>query len=359
MKTLGKEGSMMRTIYAGLLFFGASLFVSPVNGANYVGSGKCFHCHEDQFNNWQASGHPWKLRKVEKVRYSGLPLPPGYTWDDISYVVGGINKKAVFVDLKGYLITAAKDGSEAKTQYNLQDGSWSFYYKKWKKKPYKCGSCHSTAYSRVGNQDGRPGMVGTWKEDGVGCEACHGPGSAHIKEPEKKDVMVVDSSIRICAKCHNRGGINSKPPAKGGFLRHHEQVNEILAGPHKELSCMVCHDPHKRAILAKDTCADCHEDQAKAYPRTVHGKSEVKCIDCHMPKASKSAIQVNKYTGDVRTHIAKINLNPTVSMFETVEKVGKKSSFAKPFVTLDYVCLGCHMGRDIKWAAENAKRIHP
>ena len=78
-----------------------------------------------------------------------------------------------------------------------------------------------------------------------------------------------------------------------------------------------------------------------------------------MPKASKSAIQVNKYTGDVRTHMAKITLTPTVSMFETVEKVGKKSSFAKPFVTLDYVCLGCHMGRDIKWAAENAKRIHP
>jgi hypothetical protein len=65
----------------------------PASATDYVGSEKCFSCHADQFNLWQASGHPWKLRKVEKARYAKLPLPPGYSWDDVSYVIGGANKK--------------------------------------------------------------------------------------------------------------------------------------------------------------------------------------------------------------------------------------------------------------------------
>nr|MBF0222494.1 hypothetical protein [Desulfobulbaceae bacterium] len=331
-----------------IALFAAADFASA---ASYVGSEQCFSCHKDQFNDWQASGHPWKLRKMEKARSSGLPLPQGYSWDDISYVIGGANKKARFIDLEGFIITAAKDGSEAKTQYNLADGSWSFYHK-GEKKPYKCGPCHMTAYSPDGNQDGRPGMIGTWMEDGIGCEECHGPGSDHIQKPSKTTITIT-SSTQACAKCHQRGGINPRPPASGGFIKHHEQGNEILAGPHRDLSCMDCHDPHQRAVLTKNTCENCHAEQAASYAKTIHAKGDVKCLDCHMPKATKSAIKINKFTGDVRTHIFKINTDPKASMFETVVKDGKESTFAKPFVTLDYVCLGCHIGRDINWAADN------
>jgi hypothetical protein len=90
------------------------MVTGSVDAANYVGSDQCFSCHTDQFNDWQSSGHPWKIRKAEKARYAKLPLPPGYSWDEISYVIGGANKKARFIDLEGYIITQAKDGSEAK-----------------------------------------------------------------------------------------------------------------------------------------------------------------------------------------------------------------------------------------------------
>ena len=139
-------------IVATMLFVG--LLGSPALGADYVGSDQCFTCHTDQFNYWQASGHPYKLRKVEAARTSKLPLPPGYRWDDLSYVIGGAIKKSRYIDLEGYIVTSAKDGSEAKTQYNLQDGSWSFYHQ-GEKPPYKCAPCHMTAYSPDGNQDGR------------------------------------------------------------------------------------------------------------------------------------------------------------------------------------------------------------
>ena len=91
--------------------------------ADYIGSDKCFECHQEQYNYWQASGHPWKLRTADKARYAKLPLPPGYGWDDISYVIGGANWKARFINKEGYIITTAKNGSEAKTQYNLEDGA--------------------------------------------------------------------------------------------------------------------------------------------------------------------------------------------------------------------------------------------
>ena len=343
-----------------ILIFGVCVSVFFVTGfakaAYYVGSDQCFGCHADQFNDWQASGHPWKLRKAEKARYAKLPLPPGYSWDEISYVIGGANKKARFIDLEGYIITQAKDGSEAKTQYNLEDGSWSFYHK-GEKKPYKCGPCHMTGYSPEGNQDGRPGMIGTWPEDGIGCEECHGPGSDHAQKPSKDNISVV-STPEACGKCHQRGGINPKPPAKGGFIRHHEQINELLSGAHNGLSCMECHDPHKRAIYAKNNCAKCHEDAAASYAKNIHAKDDIKCFACHMPKMSKSAIKINKYTGDVRSHIFQITTAPKASAFVTVEKEGNKLMYAAGLVTLEFACLGCHLGKDVNWASMNASKIH-
>jgi len=343
--------SMVVFMIAGFLTFSGGV----ASATDYVGSDQCFSCHTEQFNHWQASGHPWKLREVSKARYSKLPLPPGYKWDEISYVIGGANKKARYIDLEGYIITAAKDGSEAKTQYNIEDGSWSFYHK-GEKKPYKCGPCHMTSYSPNGNQNGRPGMIGTWAEDGIGCEECHGPGADHIQQPSKQNIKV-ERSAEACGKCHQRGGINPAPPAKGKFIQHHEQVNELLAGSHRDLTCVECHDPHQRAILAKDKCGECHDEMAKAFAGNVHAKGGQKCIICHMPKASKSAID-KEHTADVRTHIFKINTDPKASMFATEEKEGKKYSYAKGFVTLDYVCLGCHASRDLDWAAREAKKIH-
>ncbi len=332
------------------------LIGSTAGASYYVGSDQCFTCHQDQFNEWQASGHPWKLRKVDKARYSKLPLPPGYSWDDISYVIGGANKKARFIDLEGYIITTAKDGSEAKTQYNINDGSWSFYHQ-GEKKPYKCGPCHMTGYTPDGNQDGRPGMIGTWVEDGIGCEECHGAGSDHAQKPSKENIKI-DRAVESCGKCHQRGGINPAPPASKGFIKHHEQINELFAGPHSDMNCVQCHNPHQRAILVKDACTSCHEAKIDTFPQSLHGKAGLKCFSCHMPKATKSAIKENKYTGDVRTHIFTINSDPAANMYETVEKSGKKSTTAKGFVTLDYVCLGCHQSKDINWAAKNIKNIH-
>jgi hypothetical protein len=110
--------------------------------------------------------------------------------------------------------------------------------------------------------------------------------------------------------------------------------------------------------VESNVCAECHDDVAEKFAGTLHGRTEVECIECHMPKASKSAIAVASYTGDIRTHLFKINTDADADMFQTIEEKGKKSTFAKGFVTLEYSCLSCHASRDKKWASKQAKKVH-
>ena len=95
-----------------------------------------------------------------------------------------------------------------------------------RKRPYNCGSCHTTGYNPEGNQDGLPGLIGTWAEAGIQCEACHGPGGNHVNDPLLVS-MEIDRDSELCGKCHRRGDV-TEIDASGGFIRHHEQYEELF-----------------------------------------------------------------------------------------------------------------------------------
>lgn len=85
----------------------------PPFGAEYVGSESCAECHEETYDVFMQSGHPYKLSPVVDGQPPEYPfttvdqLPEGYTWDDISYIIGGYNWKYRFVDKEGYIVTDA------------------------------------------------------------------------------------------------------------------------------------------------------------------------------------------------------------------------------------------------------------
>lgn len=328
--------------------------VSPqAQAKGFAGPQACMQCHSDKYDDYRASGHPKKLRPAAEARAWGVPLPEGWEWKDIAYVIGGARWKARFIDNQGYIVTSTgpKKDQPGKNQYNIATGRW-VNYEAGKKKPYECGPCHMTAYSKDGNQDGLPGMVGTWAFSGITCEECHGPGAAHVSAPSKTNIRV-DRSAAACGKCHIRGAPD-KIPAGGGFIQHHEQYNEYLAGPHaKRVACATCHDPHKRAqVSLKKQCAECHPVPAKNFAGSRMQLSGVTCTDCHMPAAGKSAETFGKYVGDVKAHIVKISTLPADKMFTDDGK------FATGKLTLDFACLRCHGSRDMAWALANAKGIH-
>jgi len=322
---------------------------------DYIGSKRCATCHEKQYNNFRVSGHPFKLMKAEIAKNRALPLPKGYSWNDISYVIGGAHKKVRYINKQGYIITAAKDGSELKTQYNLETGTWAFYHK-GEKKPYNCGRCHTTGFKKQGHQDGLEGIKGTWTSPGVQCEACHGAGSKHATTKNKQFIKV-DRSSAACGKCHQRGNINTIPASKG-FIRHHEQYNELLASPHKSITCVTCHNPHKRAKFSiKIECTTCHNKQWQDYKGSSMQKVGIRCIDCHMPKATKSATAKGVFEGDVRSHLFKININAQ-NMFYKKQIKGKTKTFANSFVTPGFACLSCHKDKNKQWAIKKAIKVH-
>lgn len=319
----------------------------------FAGPAACARCHATQYDALRASGHPKKLRPAAEARAAGLPLPEGFSWSDVSYVIGGHRWKARYLDNRGYIITSTgTDRSRpGANQYNLASGRWVDYHA-GETKSYDCGTCHTTGYQPEGHQDGRPGIVGTWAFPGVTCEACHGPGAAHAQAPSKRNIRV-DTSPDACGQCHVRGSVDTIP-ASGGFIRHHEQYNEYLAGPHAgKLACTTCHEPHQRAETSiRATCASCHDRAAADFAGSPKQRAGLTCVDCHMPPAGRSAESTGPYTGDVKTHIMKISTAVGDAMFSADGKL------ATGKLTVDFACLRCHAGRDMAWARAAAKNVH-
>jgi len=335
------------------------------SGAEYVKSETCSQCHGDIYEVFMLSGHPYKLNKVVDGQPPTYPfsevteLPEGYTWDDISYVIGGYNWKYRLIDLEGFIITGPPgtrgdaDAAEGFLgQYNFanpvvgNEAGWVAYHA-GEEKPYTCGTCHTTGYSGWppdARQDDLPGLVGTWSEGGIQCEACHGPGSLHAANPHGV-AMEVDRTSDLCGECHERGAQESVNASKG-FIKHHEQYEELFQSKHITIDCVVCHDPHAGVVALRNAeegtpttrtqCENCHFQEAKYQDSDVH-PAVAACIDCHMPRVTKSAVgNAEMFTGDIRTHLMAIDATQ-------IGQFSEDGSEALSQLGLDFACRSCHV----------------
>lgn len=322
----------------------------------YVGSDRCGQCHEEKYDTFILSGHPYKLTKIENGQppvypyddiTGGVTEPPeGYTWEDVSYVIGGFAWKARFIDQQGYIITG---NAGATTQFNFAnefveaDAGWVAYHP-GEEIPYDCGGCHTTGYKPEGHQDNLEGIVGTWEYPGVQCEACHGPGSRHADEPYGVQ-MVVDRSSQLCGECHTRDEA-AVIEAADGFESHYQQYDDLFNSKHFALTCVTCHDPHASAKFTNEQlnpnqgiiqqCESCHWQNTQRKVR-IHGNFG--CTDCHMPQMAVSAqSNIDLRHGDVHSH--QFSINPDVE----APQFSEDGTQVMPYLTLDYVCGQCHNG---------------
>ncbi len=339
--------------------------VIPAEGATYAGADECKACHIEKYNDWITSGHPYKIMTPDEALQlrPDLPMPDGYTKDDILYVIGSWGWKARYIGNDGYIITktGADRNVDGSNQYNIATGEWVDYHA-GEEVQYNCQRCHNTGAS-YDTENELPGIDGTWEFNGVQCEACHGPGSVHIEQGGTKDTIIVNTSASQCGLCHRRGADDDKIPASGGFIKHHEQyLNFLAAGKMSVLDCVDCHDPHKPvyagatnpvagAGIRKD-CDECHAAAAKTYEESVMGLAGVKCIDCHMARVAKSAVAVSEFEGDIRSHLFKINTDADAEFTYIDSEDGNE--YANSYITVEYACLYCHDDKDKAWAAQNA-----
>ncbi len=356
----------------------------PTNAnATYLTSAACKACHPDVGAEQGGHGHAHALTRVEggppsypaAATRAGVPNPPpGRTWADVAYVIGGYFKRGLFVDQGGYVMTTGVLG--VNTQWNLaypRNGTSPGFaaYEPTLPSPqpfdYTCFRCHVTgaqapSANNPQTQDNRPGMAGTWAEPGVLCEACHGPGSNHVPRPHARGIYV-GLGAENCGRCH---ALNDDPNvilAADGFIQSYQQWSELRAsGGHSGFQCLMCHDPHASTTydasgLLND-CTDCHWDRTiplhtgKVFV-WVDYVEPVVCRSCHMPLATKNAaiaapavVGDQARLGDTRTHIFRINPDPVdyQTMLSADGSHVVKDAAGRAAATVDFVCLRCHHG---------------
>jgi len=312
----------------------------------YAGSEACKTCHEDIYTKTTQTAMYHALTVVE----DGPPLIPSgsedllppdeYTWSDLSFVIGAYEWGANFVANSGYVVTQ-KLGS----QFNVADQTRGHYKSDIEDgtQEFVCGACHTTGWGEVTDVYS-PHYINTFPEkyyeEGVRCEACHGPGSVHMSNSSAESI-VVDASSELCGQCH-KSSENNSIMADGNFIGIGQQYEEWYSSDHSEegITCVGCHDPHASAVHETapgegvKECSSCHADKNADN----HFAKDIACTVCHMPKSVKVALEENAYTGDASSHIFKISTDASYFMFSGDGLVNKDGEG----LSLDYVCYQCH-----------------
>ena len=234
----------------------------------------------------------------------------------------------------------------------------------------ECASCHYNGYTltKTANGDYVAGSAndlngemdidgdGKPNEINMGCETCHGPGSAHEKSKESFSSIVSPNKLAaerasmICVQCHSRpqGNLKNDQPvntankmmlpgtSRNTFLKeyttredaaakdywadglhsksHHQQGTDFIKSSkyrngNQLVACSDCHDlhgngkfPHQMKTDASkpESCTSCHKDSTdlKAHladkAKCTVAPEAITCSDCHNTKTMQTGAGFGK-----------------------------------------------------------------
>ncbi|WP_198174317.1 tetratricopeptide repeat protein [Mesorhizobium xinjiangense] len=416
--------------FAFLAFAAATTALADEKTPGFAGSAACGTCHEPQFDAWTDSHHGWALREPTPqnvlgdfddatFEHKGVVsrfFREGDTFYvetdgadgklarfEIRYVVGVEPLQQYLVELDGGRLQALDIAwdTEAGRWYHLYPQEdvpagnglhWTGPYKNWQA---RCAVCHQTDFRKNYDPKSRS-YQSTWSELTIGCEACHGPGEAHIAWAEKdagydaghwtglashgliapqgRNRQAIEQDM--CGPCHSRRetlGPNSTLPGeplgdhynlstlgRGLYFADGQQDEEVyILGSFlqskmhdKGVTCSNCHEPHSGELLAEGNavCTQCHNEAGREeFPSLVlkdydspdhhhhpEGSAGAQCVSCHMPERDYMVVDGR------RDHFFRVP-DPLLS-----DKVGSPDA-----------CLSCHEGRDAAWAADAIEQWAP
>jgi DmsE family decaheme c-type cytochrome len=146
-----------------------------------------------------------------------------------------------------------------------------------------CTMCHEEAIEAHLRSDHAALIVGP---GAGGCEACHGPPEAHLKNPEAKGAIKKPTRQEqevLCQSCH----------------QVHPSLGRWKASAHAghEIGCLACHDllgdkrrPLRRQEMTR--CGGCHPAEAAEFRLPNHHpvpEGAMSCSSCHDPHGGRAA----------------------------------------------------------------------
>jgi len=189
----------------------------------------------------------------------------------------------------------------------------------------RCFGCHATA-SSIGGRFDEAHLV-----PGVTCEACHGPGAAHVKAmnadstgvSQKAKSAIFNSghlnpadAVDFCGACHGTwwdvklAGVKGVSSARSAPYRL--VTSKCWGKGDARLTCTACHDPHEQlqtdAAAYDRVCLKCHAGSSGSSKTVSHDRpacpvATSRCTSCHMAKVYVPEMHDN-FT-DHRIRIAK------------------------------------------------------
>jgi predicted CXXCH cytochrome family protein len=328
--------------------------------ATYVGTTTCAACHAGEHTAWRGSQHEQAMADATPDRVLG-------NFDNVTVRHGGTETRFFRRGNEYWVNADGGDGARADfrirytfgvdplQQYLIEmpDGRIQALSVAWDSRPapaggqrwfhlygdepipagdelhwtgrqqnwnYMCADCHSTNlrknYDPAANR-----FATTWSEINVACEACHGPGSDHVRwagasslsrqlfwrgtngltvalderddirwtvdgetmKPVRSAPRTTATEITTCAPCHSRRAqiadgyrpglplLDFYTPASitpGLFHADGQQLDEVYTYTsflqsrmnHAGVTCSDCHDPHTARLRATGNtlCAQCH-----------------------------------------------------------------------------------------------------
>jgi predicted CXXCH cytochrome family protein len=367
--------------------------------AHYVGSAACEKCHAEIYRSWKKTPMANVVRDPGEHPDAILPnlatnnVSPKFTKDQVAFVYGSIWKQRYFTKIgDDYFPEPAQwdvTNKMWRPYFVPKGGDWwePFYPPDNMKRPTgpTCDGCHSVDYNIQTKQ------VAEWN---VGCERCHGPGSAHVEHATRANIlnparMDEVSANDTCIQCHSQG----RPPTNpiegkyydwpvgyhvGLNLRDYWQLEDHKLG---ELS--FTHFPdgtaHKNRMQGNDfvqsgmyrhgvTCFDCHDVHGtKNYAQLRKPANEI-CLDCHGPgsrngpREATLAKHSHHKDGSAGSECAACHMPKIEAEIPGVFVRAHTFAFITPTMTDKYKipnpCTSCHMDKTTAWA-DDAMRHWP
>ncbi|HXH13368.1 MAG TPA: multiheme c-type cytochrome [Alphaproteobacteria bacterium] len=372
MEARGRDGFGINLLLVllGLLFLaGREAPAATAQSPTYVGSLRCRECHDKIYATWRQTIHAQAIQDVSQNprAIQGDWTQPfdlrTFTKQDVR-LTHGIQWKQRYIDKDWHILPA---------QWNFEDNTWAPTpdAKTWQATNWitSCAQCHVTGFDPEKR---------TWKELSIGCEACHGPGSAHVEaKPADRFGTIVnpaslpfDYAASVCGQCHTRGASpDGKWPHPIGFQvgdmlttahfrivpkdnqsawwpdgsvkQHRQQYPEWKASKHAKagVTCITCHAVHEAPskfatrLTPNNLCIACHSnvstDSVIGHAPIANAPQHSNCIGCHMAPVGKSAT-----VGDERVHTFRV-VKPAMTIDLGGGDVAKQPNS----------CNGCHWHR--------------